>query len=118
MTYFFKVHYEDHPYTFVVLYILKYKLKKQWTKHGEYIKWYVRISETWELQQTLSQCCLKSRFGTKQIVDEVYNIYIYIYIYILYYVFIYSYMYVYTSIINTHFFKKMPSFYPNQLLPM
>ena len=25
----------------------------------------------------LSQCCLKSRFGTKQIVDEVY-IYIYI----------------------------------------
>ena len=33
------------------------------------------ISETRELKQTLSQCCLKSRFLTqKQIVDEVIDV--------------------------------------------
>ena len=37
--------------------------------------WEKEISETRELKQTLSQCCLKSRFLTqKQIVDEVIDV--------------------------------------------
>ena len=36
--------------------------------------WGIEILETCELKQTLSHCCLKSRFGTKKIVDEVTDI--------------------------------------------